>query len=110
MKITIEFDAKALVDGIMENFPEYSQVLKCTRWKYADCLYTFVDSETGKEYTLDRPQLESALQWTLEALFRGEFPSVGKYVLRDFQDAGSWDATAADILVQFACFGTVLYG
>jgi hypothetical protein len=110
MQLVIEFDGDKLINEVMESYPEASFCLQCISWKYKECRFVFQDQETGKEHLVTLDMLRKGLQLTLEAFSKGKFPGVAKHVMPNFQDAGNWDATAADILVQYSIFGEVMYG
>ena len=110
--LTIQYDAEKLISEIMQNYPEASaSYLQCTSWHYKECRFTFQDMETGCAYKLDKPRLVGALETMLNDMFtKNALPGIRKYVMRDFTDAGNWDAEATDALVQYAIFGKVIYG
>lgn len=111
MKVTIEFDGESLINDIMANYPEASSPsLRCISWKYSKCEYIFEDNETGKTHEVTMPMLSKALPKLLETMFRGHLAGIAQYVLPNFQDAGNWDCSAADALIQMAIFDDVIYG
>lgn len=117
MKITQEIPdvfAFRVVNSIMENFPEASRgcALKCIEWKYAACKFRFVDEETGKRYTVQRPQLLAAFA----LMFTDKWPKgLAKPPLSvDWETWEEWlcagDAIDCDAFAQLACLGEVIYG
>jgi hypothetical protein len=110
MKLTIEFDGDKLISDLMQNYPEASSSsLQCTKWKYNDMVFTFVDTEENKTYTVDLPKLRIGLEKLLSEILAGKLPGLGlsgPAIL----DAGSWDAYSMDALVQMSIFGEVIYG
>jgi len=77
-----------LIRSVMENFPEADthNCLKCERYDYENCRFIFYDSEAEKGepriHLINMPKL----------------------------NAGEWDRTDMDALVQCAAFGEVRYG
>ncbi len=65
LKTEQEMDAHTqyaqLANDIMENYPEYSFCLTCTRWNYEKHTYDFFDEETGKTHTVTEDQVSLAL-------------------------------------------------
>lgn len=138
LTLTLRVDADHLIQNIMEGYPEYSSdSLRCIDFDYKKLRFEFLDVEVTSDnpetslvvpkinktlrlaysnlhnavtYKIGREELRAGLQLLLEALFEGKLPGIAQYVLRDFQDPGNWDATAADALVQYAIFGRLVYG
>jgi hypothetical protein len=112
MKIVLdEKETDQLVSEVMESFPEYSSPsLRCISWKYKDMIFKFHDVEEDKIYILDAPKLRKGMAKLLQMMGDGKLPGISRYVMPDVMDAGSWDADAADALVQCAIFDDVIYG
>lgn len=117
MKISLEipdFLVCAVVNSIMENFPEASSgnALSCVKWNYKNSLFVFDDCEARKTYVVNKAALIAAF----ELLFTDKWhkgctpPPVS--------DSGeiwdNWlcqcDAIDHDAFVQLAIFGEVIYG
>ena len=117
-----------LIKEVMQNYPEASTPsLHCVKYKYDDCIYTFLDEETdddGKNirHVVDYPKLRKGFE-VLMHIALGMVPgqSFGvtgwdpqsvlcpeKAVWEDW--ACNWDADVLDGLVQCAIFGEVIYG
>lgn len=101
-----------VVQNIMENMPECSSSYDCTKWKYTELRFEFIDYDTGKKHTLDKEKLLA----TFPLLFTDKWP---KGLLKpphsnDIDEWGDWlcqsDATSFDAFVQLAIEGEVIYG
>jgi hypothetical protein len=96
--------------SIMENLPEYSESLDCIDWDYENCLYTFVDRETGDEYKLTFPLILKGFE-KLAAKWPLSFPSLPTKNTEEAWD--EWcchcDAGVVDAIVQCAIFGEIIY-
>lgn len=110
IKLTLK-EQKKLVREAYENFPEASQgsSLACVEWHYRYFIFKFIDTETGKKYTVTLTTACKGLRLLLEALGKGELPGLGLR-LSDITDTATWDAPCFDALAQMACFGEVVYG
>jgi hypothetical protein len=105
----------AVIEGIMENFPEASSgsALVCVGWKYDDWAYKFRDTEDNdRVYKLDRAKLLA----TFPLIFTDKWPR-GLLQPPCSADAEIWDdwlcqsdACSFDAFAQLACFGEVIYG
>jgi alpha-mannosidase len=99
---------------IMENMPEYSLSLKCTKYNYDKGVFVFKDvEEDGKEYIITNSDISKALTTFFKYLgskwrFSGiKKPSSGQ----EAEDiAGDFDAEATDAVIQIAIFGDIIYG
>lgn len=94
-----------LAREIMENVPLYSLSLTCTEWKYDEGRFTFVDDDqdgTGKIYTLTVKDIARALKLYFNEVFDDR--------IDELLDAGNWDASMVDEIIQLAVFGEVVYG
>lgn len=117
MKLSLNIPNKMverIVMGIMENFPEagHGNALKCTGWHYNQWKFDFIDTETGKEYHLDKPNLIKAFP----LIFSDKWPK-GCTQPPHSNNLETWedwlcqcDATDDDAFVQLACLGEVIYG
>ena len=110
-------NAEFLARGIMENFPEASagSSLECRGWHYDDWVYTFVDEEEAKTYTLDKPTLLAAVPLMFsEEWLPGLTPVPANLLDGTEETIGDWlcqaDATDFDAFIQLAIFGEVIYG
>ncbi len=110
MQVTISFDGDKLLNELMENYPEASFCLRCVKYDYEACEFSFRDDEEGVTYHLNREKLQKALPKYIQMMLDGKLNGIARYVLPDFQDAGQWDAVAIDGLVQVAVFDDVIYG
>jgi hypothetical protein len=108
--ISVEYVPEKIIREVMDNYPEASSAsLRCTNWNYNDLKFEFLDCEEDKKYKVDRVNLQAGLKTLLKELAKGNLPGLSIH-LGNFKDAGSWDADAADALVQCAIFGGVIYG
>lgn len=108
--VTLKVDGEALVRELMQNYPEYSQVMRCVAYDYDACRYEFIDGEDGQRYELDLPKLVEGLRLMLIDLHSDKIQDLARWLLPDFQDAANWDAGCNDALVQYAAFGKRIYG
>ena len=111
MKITVtNQEAETFVKSAFENFPEASQgsSLQCVGWKYADFVFKFVDSETGKRYTVTLPMAVKAFKKVLKEV--GDKKLFIGVDMANILDDGQWDSVGFDALAQMAVFGEVIYG
>jgi hypothetical protein len=104
--------AETVVRGIMDNFPEASESMDCTSWKYEPLEFTFVDYEEGKKYKLNKEKLLATFPLIRSDKWpRGctQPPAGNSPEARD-----DWlcqaDAIDFDAFVQLAIFGEVIYG
>jgi hypothetical protein len=98
-----------LASEIWQNFPEASQgsALQCTRWKYNEWKFRFVDEETGTVYTTTQNTCVRAVAAFIALKMRGHLKGIP---IADFKDPCDYDATAADAIAQLACLREVIYG
>jgi hypothetical protein len=83
-----------------------------------DAVATIKDGEDGKVYYLTAEQIRKAYRALLKNEPRLVGPEVHGYIKdswtdrtpEDGIDAGHIDADAADVIVQVACFGEIVYG
>lgn len=109
IKTTVE----EIIRGIMDNFPEASESLRCCGWKYKSCKFLFQDYEDEKYYKIGLPELTKAFELMTQS---GKWPK-GLTQPPCGMDSESWedwlcqaDALDFDAFVQLACFGEVIYG
>ncbi len=122
MKILLEEKDKTLLREILENLPEYAcySHLRCTKWKYDACLFTFLEdvedngcSSGAKEHVLDEAKAMKGLQMYFDKVAASSSDNSGDFSgssLSNIMDAGNWDASMVDCLVQLALLGEVVYG
>ena len=117
MKITLDLPdtlIETVIQGIMANFPEASRcsALYCGSYCYDPMLFNFIDTETNKEYNLDKATLLKAFP----LLFTDKWPKglTQPPVSNDPEVWDNWlcqaDANDFDAFVQLACLGEVIYG
>lgn len=116
-----------LIRGVMENYPEASSMsLQCVEFDYKNCLFKFWDveeeGEDGREvyHDVDYPKLRKGFETLMnialgrvegERFFIAGWDPVGFFDPDSWGDwICTWDAGAADGLVQCAVFGEVIYG
>lgn len=109
-----EADEIRFVRSAYENFPEASQCLACTGWKYEKFIFKFTDDE-GDEHTVTLPDAVRGLRLLAAAVARGELKGLGlpanAFSAADDCDVlGEWDGFAFDALNQMAIYGKVIYG
>lgn len=96
---------------VMENYPEYSSPsLRCTSWKYDAGIFKFLDTDSGKEYTVTTAQVAKAIPSFIEKNLSGKYNLFRGLDSVAVMDTGNWDADAVDGLVQETIFGDVIYG
>jgi hypothetical protein len=115
MNITLNLSEALIttvIRGIMDNFPEASQTLQCTRWKYDLLKFTFEDSEDGKTFDIDEKKLRDAFPLMFTDKWpKGCTPVPRSDVLDVWEDwLGQADAMDFDAFIQLVCFGEVIYG
>ena len=96
-----------------DNFPEASQSLVCTGWKYKKFLFVFLDpEEEGKEHVIRLADAIRGFRLFVQAVDSGKLPGLGlpaDYL--NLEDGpGIMDASCFDAMVQMAIFGEVIYG
>jgi hypothetical protein len=98
-------DKEDIVREVLQNLPEYSMSLTCTKWKYKECSYTFHDDEDGTTHKLE---LADALRG-LDLLLASNLDCVP-----DTTDVEEWcchaDADTIDALIQLSLFDELVYG
>jgi hypothetical protein len=109
MQIEIDdVEIDKFIDDVMECEPEYSSsVLVCTHYDYAKCYFVFHDEETGEFHPVNRSALKFGLKKLLVDIMQGK---IKLDLNAELLDAGNWDSTAVDALVQYAIFDEVIYG
>lgn len=109
-----ETTVKAVIKGIMDNFPEASNgcSLRCVGWHYKTLEFEFIDEESGKRYAVKEPELRKAF----DLMFTDKWPKGCTQPLANV-GAEAWedwlcqaDATDFDAFAQLACLGEVIYG
>ena len=115
MQITIDLPdslVRKIITGIMENFPEANQTLRCIGWQYAKLKFRFSDDEDGKCYNLTEQELTKAFA----LIFTDKWPK-GCAKVPVSNDPEVWDdwlcqcdAVDFDAFVQLAIFSEVIYG
>jgi len=105
--IDIDLDIEEFIKDVMQNYPEYSDgnCLKCIRHDYNRCSYIFFDDETEFRHVVNMPMLKKGL-----GILIGLTLAAYNFGLHFPLDAGDWDATDVDALVQCAIFGKIIYG
>ena len=119
MKIAVDISEKeieALTKEVVQNLPEYSQSFVINSWNYEKMIFKFTDYEgcthSGAhpiKYTLTKKKLIKGMKKYLKGIAEGKWPGNFKS-LQDARDAGNWDASAVDGLVQMAALGEIIYG
>jgi hypothetical protein len=113
--------ALKVADQIMANFPESSQTLRCTDWKYDQRQFKFTDTEEGKKYTLDEAAMLKGFALMYEP---GKWPkglkappACAEYNDNAARGGNAWDdwlcdsdAFSFDAFVQLCLLGDVIYG
>ncbi len=101
------------VRSCYENFPEYAQyAFRCEDWHYKPFIFKFVDTETGKKYTIDLGDALVGFRLFVKAMDENKLPGLGLSAgYLDPEDGpGEIDAYALDAMLQFAILGEVIYG
>jgi len=109
MKLEVkDSEVEKLVRDCFENYPEYSSPsLQCIKWNYKEFVFRFLDTEENREHVVIIEDAFKGMKKFLQAKLRGELPGIP---ISNLFDAGEYDATAVDAILQFAIFGKVIYG
>jgi hypothetical protein len=116
LTLTIELPEdklRTLAKEIMECYPEFSSgnCLQCVAYNYKAGKFTFVDTETDKEYAVKTDDIFNVLPKFIDGIIKSKWKFYGltsENILAF--DAGNYDAYAADALVQLATLGDIIYG
>jgi len=105
-----ENEKVVLIIEVMQGYPEAGSgnTLKCLKWKYDVCQYTFIDEETGEKHKVFLRGLLKGFDILMELAIRGKYKNCN--FPNGMMDAGNWDGLDTDALVQCAIFGDVIYG
>jgi hypothetical protein len=107
--ITIPFDLTGFADELMQNLPEYSLSLRCTKWDYENSEFSFHDPDTRINHMIGKdkivPAVKKYIEDSLILQMRKGFIDPAFYF-----DAGNYDAPMVDMIVQIAIFGKEIYG
>lgn len=101
--------------SILENLPEYSVSMPCTRFNYKAMEFTFEEDteERGpgrvKTHTMNLAKAMKGWEMLLAAVCSGKLPGLHMSPGM-FGDPGEYDADMVDALIQFAVLGEVIYG
>lgn len=108
-----------LIREVMQNYPQASSgSLRCTRWRYKECVYEFDDVEEDEHYTVIYKDLREGFDILMKLAADKKFgiPGWNTDPVRSLDPgvwddwAGDWDADVVDGLVQCAIFKDVIYG
>ena len=109
MEIKIKIDEVQLLNDLLQNLPECSESFYCRSYNYKEHVYILVDREDGKEYILTMDKAKIGLEKFLNQVADGKFPGF-RCSVDDLLDAGNWDASIIDALLQMSVLGEVIYG
>ena len=106
------------VKELMENFPDACEgsCLRCVRWKYKTCEYTFVDdeSEDQKRYDVDLEKLLKAVPLLFSSKWGCGLTEVPRNAFASRENAEdllcNFDAYDMQAFIQLAIFKQVIFG
>ncbi len=112
--------ALLIIDDIMANFPEASQTLQVTSWRYKERIFLVEDTEAGDQHQVDEAALLKGFvlmfvpgKWPKGLTFP---PASGEYAGTSDMESpwAQWllqaDCHTHDAFLQLAVFGEVRYG
>jgi hypothetical protein len=109
--------ALKIIDDIMANFPEASQTLRVTVWKYKERKFSVEDTEDGGKYLITEKELLKGFQLMFES---GKWPKGLPFppACAEYDSkSGPWDrwlgeadCETHDAFLQLAVLGEVIYG
>jgi hypothetical protein len=117
--ITLEQPEKDLdnrLKEILENLPEHSLSMPCTKWDYENCFFVFRDIEEEADnlhkliYEVDLPKWRKGYYILKQKWQEGKYHFCGVETPADWEDLCCWDACIIDALIQCSIFGEVIYG
>ena len=102
------YSAIQVAQEILQNYPEYStESLTCTSYDYVNGIYSFIDGEENKTYTVTVEDVAQTIKILMSKMLDGKRFFQDYW---DYNDLGSYDLEVVDMILQFTIFGSVVYG
>ena len=109
-----EANKEQFLQSVMENFPESSECLKCTKWNYKKLEFNFFDEEEEVKYSVNKEKLLAAIPLIFTDKWGKGLTKVPANLFNDTEVLEDWlceaDAWDFDAFIQLAIFGEVIYG